>query len=48
MRGNDPVSLLKAVKNSTEIEGTRTAHRRDAVALTRFLAWIDREARRAR
>ena len=44
VRGNDPVSLLKAVKNSTEIEGTRRAHRRDAVALTRFLAWIDREA----
>src|SRR3954454_15220932 len=44
LRGNDPVSLLKAVKNITEIEGTRTAHRRDAVALTRFLAWIDREA----
>ena len=44
VRGNDPVSLLKAVKNITEIEGTRTAHQRDAVALTRFLAWIDREA----
>src|SRR5215218_10011872 len=44
LRGNEPVSLLKAVKNITEIEGTRTAHRRDAVALTRFLAWIDREA----
>ena len=44
VHGNDPVSLLKAVKNITEIEGTRTAHRRDAVALTRFLAWIDREA----
>jgi Xaa-Pro aminopeptidase len=44
VRGNDPVSLLKAVKNITEIEGTRRAHRRDAVALTRFLAWIDREA----
>ncbi len=44
MRGNDPVSLLKAVKNATEIEGTRMAHRRDAVALARFLAWIDREA----
>jgi len=44
VRGNDPVSLLKAVKNPTEIEGTRRAHRRDAVALTRFLAWIDREA----
>src|SRR3981189_897283 len=44
VRGNDPVSLLKAVKNLTEIEGTRSAHRRDAVALARFLAWIDREA----
>jgi Xaa-Pro aminopeptidase len=44
LRGNDPVSLLKAVKNATEIAGTRTAHRRDAVALARFLAWIDREA----
>ncbi|KRR18812.1 aminopeptidase P family protein [Bradyrhizobium retamae] len=44
VRGNDPVSLLKAVKNITEIEGTRTAHQRDAVALARFLAWIDREA----
>ena len=44
VRGSDPVSLLKAVKNITEIEGTRTAHQRDAVALVRFLAWIDREA----
>jgi Xaa-Pro aminopeptidase len=44
VRGSDPVSLLKAVKNATEIEGTRTAHRRDAVALARFLAFIDREA----
>jgi Xaa-Pro aminopeptidase len=44
IRGNDPVSLLKAVKNATEIAGTRSAHRRDAVALARFLAWIDREA----
>jgi Xaa-Pro aminopeptidase len=44
VRGNDPVSLLKAVKNATEIEGMRAAHRRDAVALARFLTWIDREA----
>src|SRR5450631_1300175 len=44
VRGNDPVALLKAVKNPTEIEGTRSAHRRDAVALARFLAWVDREA----
>ncbi|MET0723554.1 MAG: aminopeptidase P family protein [Tardiphaga sp.] len=44
LRGNDPVALLKAVKNPVEIKNTRTAHRRDAVALARFLAWIDREA----
>ena len=44
VRGNDPTALLKACKNATEIEGTRNAHRRDAVALARFLAWIDREA----
>src|SRR3954468_20588849 len=44
VRGSDPVTLLKAVKNNTEIDGARTAHRRDAVALTRFLAWVDREA----
>ena len=44
IRGSDPTALLKAVKNTTEIEGTRSAHRRDAVALARFLAWVDREA----
>jgi Xaa-Pro aminopeptidase len=44
VRGSDPTSLLKAVKNPIEIEGTRRAHRRDAGALARFLAWIDREA----
>ncbi|WP_458760068.1 aminopeptidase P family protein [Afipia sp. TerB] len=40
----DPIALLKAVKNETEIAGTRTAHRRDGAALARFLAWVDREA----
>src|SRR6266567_2144776 len=44
LRGSDPTSLLKAVKNATEIEGTKAAHRRDAVALARFLAFLDREA----
>lgn len=44
LRGADPIALLKAVKNDTEIRNTRTAHLRDAVALARFLAWIDREA----
>lgn len=44
VRGNDPVARLKAVKNDTEIAGARAAHRRDGVALARFLAFIDREA----
>jgi Xaa-Pro aminopeptidase len=44
VRGTDPVALLKAVKNPTEISGARNAHKRDGAALTRFLAWIDREA----
>ena len=43
-RGPDPVVALKAVKNVVEIEGARAAHRRDGAAVTRFLAWFDREA----
>jgi Xaa-Pro aminopeptidase len=40
----DPVQLPKACKNPVEIEGTRKAHIRDGAALTRFLAWMAREA----
>ncbi|WP_114376664.1 aminopeptidase P family protein [Elioraea thermophila] len=40
----DPVALPKACKNSVEQVGARAAHRRDAVALIRFLAWLDRTA----
>lgn len=36
----DPTALAKVVKNPTEIEGTRAAHRRDGRALTRFLATL--------
>jgi Xaa-Pro aminopeptidase len=43
-RAADPVARLKAVKNAAEIAGARAAHRRDAVALCRFLAWLDRSA----
>ncbi len=43
-RGADPIAQMKAVKNITEIEGARAAHRRDGVALVRFLAWFEREA----
>jgi Xaa-Pro aminopeptidase len=44
VRGSDPVALLKAVKNATEIAGTQGAHERDGAALARFLFWVDREA----
>ena len=42
--GRDPIALMKAVKNATEIEGSRQAHLRDGVAVTRFLAWLAKEA----
>lgn len=47
-RGADPITLMKAVKNSVEIEGARAAHKRDGAALVRFLAWFDREAPRGK
>jgi len=43
-RGADPITLMKAVKNHAEIVGMRAAHHRDGAAVTRFLAWLDREA----
>lgn len=42
-RGADPCVGLKAIKNATEITGTRSAHERDGAAVTRFLCWLDRE-----
>ena len=41
---SDPIALMKARKNATEIAGARIAHIRDGVAVVRFLAWLDREA----
>ena len=40
----DPVSLPKACKNAVELEGIRTAHRRDGAAVSRFLGWLARES----
>jgi Xaa-Pro aminopeptidase len=39
----DPARLPRAVKNATEIAGTRAAHRRDGAAVSKFLAWLDRQ-----
>jgi Xaa-Pro aminopeptidase len=41
---DDPCALPKARKNPVELEGSRAAHRRDGLAVTRFLAWLAREA----
>ncbi|MBV6659027.1 MAG: aminopeptidase P family protein [Devosiaceae bacterium] len=41
---SDPMEPLRARKNATEQAGARAAHVRDGVAVTRFLAWFEREA----
>ena len=41
--GPDPITAMKAIKNAAEIAGSRAAHHRDGVAVTRFLAWLARE-----
>ncbi|MFT6073461.1 MAG: Xaa-Pro aminopeptidase [Yoonia sp.] len=41
VQGKDPCILPKACKNPVEIAGSKAAHTRDAVAMVRFLAWLD-------
>jgi Xaa-Pro aminopeptidase len=43
VRGADPCALPKAAKNKVEIEGARTAHRRDGAAMANFLHWLATE-----
>ncbi len=38
-----PVSLAKAVKNQTELEGFKKCHVRDAAALCCYLAWLEKK-----
>ena len=38
-----PVLKMQSVKNATELQGERLAMRKDAVALTRFLYWLENE-----
>ena len=44
LRGPDPTALPRACKNPAEIAGAQAAHRRDGVALVRFLHWLATEA----
>ena len=38
-----PVQLEKAIKNPVELDGLRNCHLRDAAALIRYFAWLERE-----
>ncbi|EDV22938.1 uncharacterized protein TRIADDRAFT_28167 [Trichoplax adhaerens] len=38
-----PIALMKALKNTTELDGLRNAHIRDAAALCEFYAWLEKE-----
>ncbi len=38
----DEIINLKAVKNPTELKGTRAAHLRDGIALTKFMYWLSK------
>ena len=44
VEGPDPCVLPKARKSEAELAATRAAHRRDAVAMVEFLAWLDATA----
>ncbi|MBN9364746.1 MULTISPECIES: aminopeptidase P family protein [unclassified Devosia] len=35
-----PITIAKAIKNSTELDGFRSSHVSDGVALTEFLSWL--------
>lgn len=36
----DPIVLMKATKNSVEMEGARRAHIKDGIAVTKFMYWL--------
>ncbi|WP_066705390.1 aminopeptidase P family protein [Celeribacter ethanolicus] len=40
VRGDDPITVLKAAKNAVELAGYRAAHVKDGVAWTGFMAWL--------
>ena len=41
IRGESPVTLLKAIRNEQEIDGIHHAMQRDGVALVKFLKWLE-------
>ncbi|MEM7290164.1 MAG: aminopeptidase P family protein [Pseudomonadota bacterium] len=43
VKGRDPVTLPRAIKNETELSGAIDAQLRDGVAITKFLYWLDQQ-----
>lgn len=41
LTASSPINLQKACKNLREQEGMREAHRRDAIAMVKFLYWLE-------
>lgn len=41
---NDPVILMKAIKNKTELDHTRNAHLKDGAAVSKFMYWLKQNA----
>jgi Xaa-Pro aminopeptidase len=46
--GTDPIALMKARKNKSELSGTREAHLRDGAAVSEFLHWFSENAKPGR
>lgn len=42
-KANNPVPLMKAIKNPVEIEGYRSAMLKDGIVMTRFYKWLEEE-----
>lgn len=40
---NNPIQLLKSIKNETETSGFRSAMHKDGIALTQFYYWLENE-----
>ncbi len=40
----DPITAIKAIKNSTELKGMKKAHLLDGIAMVKFLCWFDENA----
>ncbi|OGT46930.1 MAG: peptidase M24 [Gammaproteobacteria bacterium RIFCSPHIGHO2_12_FULL_38_11] len=36
-----PIAMMKAIKNKTELAGSREAHRLDAIAMIKFFCWLE-------